>query len=114
MPTTRRSFVRFAAAFLSFLPSRLAPASAPTEPATPTPSPSPTPAPGAEALARGAQERYGKFLTAEERKALDERLANLERRSGRLRAIRLANAEEPATEFRVVRHREHGGEGRPR
>lgn len=34
---------------------------------------------------------------------LDEEMASLERRSGRLRAIRLGNAEEPATDFRTVR-----------
>ncbi|MGH9364641.1 MAG: hypothetical protein ACRD1B_05170 [Thermoanaerobaculia bacterium] len=104
MKSTRRAILRGAAApFLvaPFAAGRRAGAAEPTPVASPTPSP--TPSPAAEALARAARERYGKFLTEEEQKLLDERIAGLERRSGRLRTFKLQNGEEPVTDFRAVR-----------
>ena len=104
---TRRALLKTATAFASLL---LAPASllrGQTAARTPTPTPTPTPASpageGPQGLAAIARERYGKFLAPEELALLDEEMASLERRSGRLRAIRLTNSEEPATDFRTLR-----------
>jgi hypothetical protein len=75
--------------------------------APPGPAPSPTPAPPdpkAEALAKLARERYGKFLSPEELKMLDERCAGIERRSQRLRAAVLPNGDEPVAGFRAGLH----------
>jgi hypothetical protein len=78
-----------------------------TQTATPAPAaatPTPVPAdPKAEALAKLARERYGRFLSAEELPVLDERIAALERRGVRLRAVKLANGEEPAAQFHAGR-----------
>lgn len=107
MSTTRRGFFSLSGGIAAFLFS--APQAAgqamrtPTPSPTPSSSPTPTPSPAAEASARAAQERYGKFLTDEERKLLDERMAAIERRGARLRAYKLGNSEEPATDFRAVR-----------
>lgn len=112
MPTTRRGFL---GATLGVAAATLARPLAAEGPATPAPSaalpasPSPTPTPAAsadpraQALARLARERYGRFLTAEELTVLDERVAGVERRSARLRAWKLVNADEPATRFRAAR-----------
>ena len=99
MIATRRSFLGAAAAAAAWL---LRPFETRAQTATPTPTPSPTPAPP-PLLAGVARERYGKFLFADEAKLLEDRLASQERRSGRLRALKLANSEEPATDFRVRR-----------
>ena len=121
MPTTRRGFLGaaagaaaaaalatpFPAAARSAVPD---PTAAPGTPvptgtpagASPTPTPVP-PDPRAEALVRLARERYGKFLTSEELAMLDERVTAIERRGVRLRAVKLSNSEEPASDFRVVR-----------
>lgn len=105
MSTTRRGFLGttfagVAAAigrpFAARAQATPTPAAAPS--ATPTPVP---PDPKAELLAKLARERYGKFLTAEELTMLDERIASVERRSARLRAIPLANGDEPVTVFRA-------------
>lgn len=102
---TRRALLKAASVFASLL---LAPASLLRgQAAVPAPTPAPTPASpageGPKGLAAIARERYGKFLAPEELGLLDEEMASLERRSGRLRAIRLANSEEPATDFRTLR-----------
>ena len=78
-----------------------------TQTATPAPAvatPTPVPAdPVTSALAKLARERYGRFLSAEELPVLDERVAALERRGVRLRAVKLANGEEPAAQFHAGR-----------
>jgi hypothetical protein len=107
MPTSRRGFLGAALAAAAATLSRPFAARGQTT-STPAPGPaaSPTPAPPdpkAEALARLARERYGKFLSGEELTMLDERCAGIERRSQRLRAVRLLNADEPAAEFRAGR-----------
>jgi hypothetical protein len=107
--TSRRGFLGAAAGVAvllrPFAASSETQAPAPT--ATPAPavaSPTPVPAdPRAEALAKLARERYGKFLSAEELPVLDERIATLERRGVRLRAVKLANGEEPAAHFHAGR-----------
>jgi hypothetical protein len=106
--TTRRGFLGAAAGVAGFLLRPFA-ASGQTQTQTATPAPAvatPTPVPAdprAEALAKLARERYGKFLSAEELPVLDERIAALERRGVRLRAVKLANGEEPAAQFHVGR-----------
>jgi hypothetical protein len=107
MSTSRRGFLGTAFAAAAATLSRPFAARGQTTP-TPPPAPaaSPTPAPPdpkAEALAKLARERYGKFLTSEELTMLDERCAGIERRSQRLRAVKLNNADEPVAEFRAGR-----------
>lgn len=99
MPRTRRAILKSAAA-LSALVALPLPAQTP-----PAASPTPTPAPGKKpgTLAELARERYGKFLTEEELTLLDDDMEGLERRSARLRAFKLSNAEEPAVDFAAVR-----------
>jgi hypothetical protein len=106
--TSRRGFLGAAAGVAGFLLRPFA-ASGQTQTQTATPAPAvatPTPVPAdprAEALAKLARERYGKFLSAEELPVLDERIAALERRGVRLRAVKLANGEEPAAQFHAGR-----------
>ncbi|MDQ6892135.1 MAG: hypothetical protein M3167_05590 [Acidobacteriota bacterium] len=107
MPTSRRGFLGAALAAAAATVSRPFAARGQTTP-TPAPAPaaSPTPAPPdpkAEALAKLARERYGKFLSPDELTLLDERCAAIERRSQRLRAVRLTNSDEPVAEFRAGR-----------
>jgi len=103
MTATRRTLLKSASALASLL---LAPVSF-LKGQTATPAPTPTPGPsgqeGPKGLAAAARERYGKYLDPDEFKMLDEEMASLERRGGRLRAIRLGNGEEPATDFRTKR-----------
>ncbi len=108
MLSTRRGFLGTAAGVAGVLVRPFAakgqtatPTAAPPA-ATPTPTPAP-PDPKTEALVKLARERYGRFLSAEELPMLDERIGALERRGIRLRAVKLANAEEPASEFRAGR-----------
>lgn len=111
MPTTRRGFLGATLGAAAATLARPLVADGPVTPAPSvppaSPSPSPTPLaaadPKVQALARLARERYGRFLTAEELVVLDERVAGVERRSARLRAWKLANADEPATSFRAGR-----------
>ena len=108
MGTSRRGFLGTAIAAAAAAVSRpFAARGQSAAVATPSaPSPSPTPAPPdprAEALAKLARERYGKFLSADELTMLDERCAGIERRSQRLRTVKLANGDEPVGEFRANR-----------
>ncbi|MDQ2977614.1 MAG: hypothetical protein M3R62_00215 [Acidobacteriota bacterium] len=106
--TSRRGFLGAAAGVAGFLLRPFA-ASSQTQTPTATPGPAvatPTPVPAdpvTSALAKLARERYGKFLSAEELPMLDERIAALERRGVRLRAVKLANGEEPAAQFHAGR-----------
>ena len=100
MPKTRRAILKAAGA-LSALAALPVPAQTPPPAATPTPAPAPAKKP--DGLARVARERYGKFLTEDERARMDEDMAFLDTRSARLRALRLENGEEPALDFRVRR-----------
>ena len=106
--TSRRGFFSAAAGVAGFLLRPFA-ASGQTQTQTATPAPAvatPTPVPAdprGEALAKLARERYGRFLSAEELPVLDERVAALERRGVRLRAVKLANGEEPASQFHAGR-----------
>jgi hypothetical protein len=97
MIATRRGFLAAAAAAGAWL---LRPFETRAQTTTPTPSPTPAPPPLSAGVAR---DRYRKFLSADEAKLLEDRLASQERRSGRLRSFKLANSEEPATDFRVRR-----------
>ena len=106
--TSRRGFLGAAAGVAGFLLRPFAASSQTQTPAaTPGPAaatPTPVPAdPVTSALAKLARERYGKFLSAEELPMLDERIAALERRGVRLRAVKLANGEEPAAQFHAGR-----------
>ncbi len=103
MLTTRRSFVGVAGALATFLLAPFHRARGQTATSAPPATPTPPPAAKESGLARLARERYEKYLTTEELKMLDEEMASLERRSGRLRAVSLKNGEEPATDFRVRR-----------
>ena len=103
MPKTRRALLKAAGA-ISALAALPLPAQTPTPPPPPsglTPTPAPEKKPGT--LTKLARERYGKFLTEEEQKLMDDDMESLERRSGRLRAYKLANGEEPAVDFLAVR-----------
>jgi hypothetical protein len=107
--TSRRGFLGAAAGVAGFLlrpfaaSGQIRTQTATPAPAVATPTPTPVPDPVASALAKLARERYGKFLSADELPMLDERIATLERRGVRLRAVKLANGEEPAAEFHVER-----------
>jgi len=106
MVTTRRSLLAKLAASPLLLPFSRRTAAAQVAQTTPTPPAAPSPTPGEEKpslLQQLARERYGKFLTEEQGKELDERIASLERTSARLRAVKLANGEEPATDFAAAR-----------
>ncbi len=98
MPNTRRAILK-AAGTVSVLAALPLPAQTPSPPVTPTPTPPKTP----DSLARVARERFGKFLTEDEMAKMDEDMAFLDTRSGRLRALLLKNGEEPALDFRVKR-----------
>ncbi len=97
MSATRRGFLAATAAAAAWL---LRPFGTRAQTMTPTLSPTPAPPP---LMAGVARDRYGKFLSGDEAKLLEDRLAGQERRSGRLRSFKLANSEEPATDFRVRR-----------
>ncbi len=103
MFTTRRSFVGMAGALVALLTTPFHRAKGQTVTSAPPATPTPAPAAKESGLARLARERYGKYLGEEELKMLDEEMASLERRSGRLRGISLKNWEEPATDFQVRR-----------
>jgi len=100
--STRRGFISAVAAASAWLSGAFR---AGAQTATPVPSPSPTPAAPAppSLFAQAARERYGKFLTPDEQKSLEERIAGQERRGSRLRSFKLANGEEPVNDFRAVR-----------
>ena len=104
MAATRRSFLAtlMAAAAAAARPfaAGAQTSSTPAPPLTPTPAP---PDPKAEALVQLARERYGRFLSPDELPMLDDRIRALERRGARLRAVRLANGEEPAVSFKAGR-----------
>lgn len=101
MRRTRRAILKAAGAIsaLTVLPL---PAQTP-KPAPPGPTPTPAPKKEPGTLARLARERYGKFLTEEERALMDDDMEALERRSARLRGYKLGNHEEPAVDFAAVR-----------
>jgi hypothetical protein len=96
MAKTRRAILKAAGA-ISALAAFPLPAQTPTS--TPTPGPEKKP----EGLAKLARERYGKFLTEDELALMDDDMAFVESRSGRLHSYKLANGEEPVVDFRVVR-----------
>ncbi len=100
MAKTRRAILKAAGAI-----SALAALPLPAQTSVPTPAAPPTPGPEKkpEGLARLARERFGKFLTSEELALMDEDMAFVESRGGRLRGYRLANGEESVVDFRVVR-----------
>ncbi len=101
MRATRRGFLGMLGSAAAWVAQpRAAVAQVTATPTTPTPSPTPAPPPLTGSVAR---ERYGKFLSAEEMKLLEDRLGSQERRSVRLRSFKLANGEEPATDFHVSR-----------
>ena len=103
MSRTRRSLLKAAGAISALtalpLPAQTRTPSPP--PSGPTPTPAPEKKPGT--FAKLARERYGKFLTEEEQKLMDDDMESLERRSGRLRAYKLSNGEEPAVDFLAIR-----------
>jgi hypothetical protein len=96
MEKTRRAILKAAGA-ISALAALPLPAQTPAS--TPTPVPEKKP----EGLAKLARERYARFLTPEELALMDDDMAFVETRSGRLRGYKLANGEEPVVDFRVVR-----------
>jgi hypothetical protein len=103
MAGTRRSLLKAAGA-ISALAALPLPAQTPTPtspPSGPTPTATAKKEPGT--FAKLAREKYGKFLTAEEQALMDDDMEFLERRSGRLRALKLENGEEPAVDFRAER-----------
>jgi hypothetical protein len=105
MAKTRRALLKAAGA-ISALAALPLPAQTrtPTASAPSAPTPSPTPAEKkAGTLAKLARERYGKFLTEEEQKLMDDDMEALESRSKRLRGYKLANGEEPAVDFAAER-----------
>jgi hypothetical protein len=96
MTKTRRAILKAAGAI-----SALAALPLPAQTPSPTPTPGPEKKPGG--LAKLARERYGKFLTQDELALMDDDMAFVESRSGRLRGYKLANGEEPVVDFRVAR-----------
>ncbi|MEP7133213.1 MAG: hypothetical protein ABI914_08600 [Acidobacteriota bacterium] len=102
MASTRRGFFGavLSAAAVAARPFVARGQTSPTPAASPTPTP---PDPKAEALVQLARERYGRFLSPEELSTLDDRVRALERRGARLRAVKLANGDEPAASFRAGR-----------
>jgi hypothetical protein len=109
MKTTRRNFVRAAGAVSVCLVGGRALGDAPptrdagTRPDARTRPDAGSAAPPPEGLRQLARERYGKFLDDQQLKPLDAKLGEIEARSRRLHAFKLANADEPACEFRPVR-----------
>jgi hypothetical protein len=109
MGSTRRAILSAAGAVASLFAARrtLGQTATPAAPPRPTPAPGAPPATAAPAepgpLARAARERFGKFLSPEELRMLDDEMASLERRGARLKEMPLGNGEEPSTDFRVIR-----------
>jgi len=96
MAKTRRAILKAAGAISAL-------AALPLPAQTPTPTPTPAPEKKPEGLAKLARERFGKFLTPDELALMDEDMAFVETRGGRLRGYKLANGEEPVVDFRVLR-----------
>jgi len=96
MAKTRRAILKAAGAISAL-------AALPLPAQTPTPTPTPAPEKKPEGLAKLARERFGKFLTPDELALMDDDMAFVETRSGRLRGYKLANGEEPVVDFRVLR-----------
>ena len=96
MAKTRRAILKAAGAISAL-------AALPLPAQTPTPTPTPAPEKKPEGLAKLARERFGKFLTPDELALMDDDMAFVETRGGRLRGYKLANGEEPVVDFRVVR-----------
>jgi hypothetical protein len=98
MAKTRRAILKAAGAI-----SALAALPLPAQTPVPMPTPTPTPEKKPEGLAKLARERYGKFLTSDEVALMDDDMAFVETRSGRLRGYKLDNSEEPVVDFRLIR-----------
>jgi len=96
MAKTRRTILKAAGAISAL-------AALPLPAQTPTPTPTPAPEKKPEGLAKLARERFGKFLTPDELALMDDDMAFVETRGGRLRGYKLANGEEPVVDFRVLR-----------
>jgi hypothetical protein len=96
MAKTRRAILKAAGAISALV-------ALPLPAQTPSPTPTPAPEKKPEGLAKLARERYGKFLTPDELALMDDDMAFIETRGGRLRGYKLANGEEPVVDFRVVR-----------
>jgi len=96
MAKTRRAILKAAGAISAL-------AALPLPAQTPTPTPTPAPEKKPEGLAKLARERFGKFLTPDELALMDDDMAFVETRGGRLRGYKLANGEEPVVDFRVLR-----------
>jgi len=96
MAKTRRAILKAAGAISAL-------AALPLPAQTPTPTPTPAPEKKPEGLAKLARERFAKFLTPDELALMDEDMAFVETRGGRLRGYKLANGEEPVVDFRVLR-----------
>jgi hypothetical protein len=96
MAKTRRAILKAAGAISAL-------AALPLPAQTPTPTPTPAPEKKPEGLPKLARERFGKFLTPDELALMDDDMAFVETRGGRLRGYKLANGEEPVVDFRVVR-----------
>ena len=101
MSKTRRAFLKVAGAVSALAATRAVPMPGQTTRPSPTPTPAPDKKP--DSLARLARDRYGKFLAPDELPLLDEDMAGLERRSARLRAHKLTNADVPAVDFSATR-----------
>ena len=96
MAKTRRAILKAAGAISALV-------ALPLPAQTPTPTPTPVPEKKPEGLAKLARERFGKFLTPDELALMDDDMAFVETRGGRLRGYKLANGEEPVVDFRVLR-----------
>ena len=96
MAKTRRAILKAAGAISAL-------AALPLPAQTPTPTPTPAPEKKPEGLAKLARERFGKFLTPDELGLMDDDMAFVETRGGRLRGFKLANGEEPVVDLRVLR-----------
>jgi hypothetical protein len=94
MKTPRRGFLQSLLA-APFLPEPLAAAQAPP------PSP-PAPDPVADALAAVVKARYGAQLDASELDTVRGEIKKSLEASDRLRAVKLGNADEPATSFSAL------------
>ncbi|MEO6391455.1 MAG: hypothetical protein ABIP75_06355 [Pyrinomonadaceae bacterium] len=98
---TRREFSRIVAAagaavlvpFTDFTTSAQNPSPSPTP--VPTPPVAPVPSAAARALTEVAKARFGEYLTPEQQSKLPASMENLAASAGRLRAVKLKNADEP-------------------
>ena len=112
LPRKRRTFLK-AMAGAPLLPVVLAGEAKAQAPPSPTPgSPSPAladaPAPQAKALAEAARHRFGAHVRPDDLTEIEKAIDGNLKAAERLRAVKLGNADEPATVFEARPRRPRG------